>query len=221
LPPLTRPWFATIGLLILTLLSWWLLERINLGVDRHETKPHEPDYYMEGMVAQELDPDGRLKRKIHAELMLHFPDDKSVELVSPRMEIHSTTGPPAPPWRIVAERGWINNGNEFAMLYGQVEIWREQANGTREVQVFTRDLRVLPQEEYAESDRATTIKTLTSTHRGVGIKANLRTNRIYLLSRVWSRYEASSKNPGPRKPPPGSATHLGPQRPSAAHPHDR
>ena len=75
------------------------------------------------------------------------------------------------------------------MLHGEVEIWREGDEGQRTLEILTRELRVLPQEKYAETDEAATINSPTSVTTSIGLRANFAHDRLELLERVRSRHE--------------------------------
>lgn len=182
--------------LLLTLLaaalvgSGWLLGRL----DEPEPAPrrvvrHEPDYYLERFTELALGADGTPARRLQAARMVHYPDDDSSELAHPRLELYNAE---SEPWQVVAERGWVGESGEIVLLYGAVEIWRNDPHGGREIEVLTRDLRVLPEEQYAESDSPTTIRNRTTSTRGVGMRADLAAGRLELLSTVRSRHDVRS-----------------------------
>ncbi len=179
---------ATIALLLLMAAgSAWLLDRLDTGSGgRVVVERHDPDWYMRDFTQHTMGVDGEIVRKLTADSMVHYPDDDSTELVRPRLELYNS-GPR--PWHVIAERGWVSGGNEVILLYGEVEIWRLQDDGEREVEVLTTDLRILPDEQYAETDNAATIRTRTTTTRAVGMRASFGISRLELLQRVFSRYE--------------------------------
>lgn len=146
---------------------------------------HEPDFYMEKFSSTVMGEDGRPRRDIQAEYMAHFPDTDTKELAQPRMVLYR---PSELPWRVASERGWVSAKEDVMLLLGAVRIWRENAAGKHEIDISTRDLRVLPGTEYAETDRPVLIRTATSESRGVGMRAYLRQSRLELLSKVHTRY---------------------------------
>jgi lipopolysaccharide export system protein LptC len=183
-------WSTIVVLLLLVGITSWLL--IRLDKDNRITKAigrHEPDSYMENFTRTEMDENGRLKSRLQANYMVHFSDDDSTELVRPRLEIYSGD---TKPWQITAERGWVNANHEVILLYGEVYLWRNNSKEERELEMITTDLRVLPKTEYAETDNATTIITPLSITNAIGMRLDLGTDRLELLSRVRSRHEVKS-----------------------------
>ena len=74
--------------------------------------------------------------------------------------------------------------DDVLMLLGEVDIWRNKPDGKREIHVETEDLRVLPDDEYAETELPVSISTPKSFTRGTGMRAYLGESRVQLLSKV-------------------------------------
>ena len=69
-------------------------------------------------------------------------------------------------------------------LLGKVDIWRNDASGARDLDIWTERLKVLPDTEYAETSEPVTIRTPGSISTGVGMRAYLDETRFQLLSQV-------------------------------------
>jgi len=180
-------WLSALFFVALGAVTFWLWQQL----DESQTpvvkaKEHEPDYYIEHMVRRSMDELGGLRNVLYAELVLHYPDDDSTELTKPRLEIYNGR---EHPWYVISETGWISSGNEVVLLHGEVEIWREDEQGLRTLEVLTRELRVLPQEKYAETDEPATINSPTSVTTSIGMRANFAHDRLELIERVRSRHE--------------------------------
>ena len=85
---------------------------------------------------------------------------------------------------MASERGWVSADNDVLMLLGKVDIWRDSSDGKREIHIETEDLRVLPHEEYAETQLPVSISTPESLTSGTGMRAFLGESRVQLLSKV-------------------------------------
>lgn len=183
-------WLLVLALLALAAGTTWLLDELDVGPQGPQLRQsHEPDYYLERFTELAMDAEGAPLRRLSAEFMVHYPDDDSSELVSPRLELYNAG---SAPWHVIAERGWVGADGEVVLLYGAVEIWRDAADGHREIEVHTRDLRVLPDERYAESDNPTTIRNRTTVTHAVGMRADFQARRLELLSRVRSRHDVQT-----------------------------
>ena len=180
-------WITTFFAILLGIFSWWVWQNVDdEQINFRRPDPHEPDYYIEDMVRTTTGTSGEVKNILRAELVEHFPDDDSTELASPHLEIYNGQ---IEPWHVVAERGWVSSGNDVVLLHGEVEIWRNGDQGRRVYQLNTSELRVLPKEQYAETDDpATLIAPSTVTH-AVGMRANFAHDRLELLQQVKSVHE--------------------------------
>ena len=113
--------------------------------------------------------------------MAHFTDTETKELTHPHLIVYREN---AQPWHVAAERGWVSADNDVVMLLGKVDIWRNTPDGKREIHIETEDLRVLPDDEYAETELPVRISTVESLTRGTGMRAYLGEGRVQLLNRV-------------------------------------
>ncbi len=180
-------WLTTLAVVLCALLSLWLLQNLEQAeLATLPAAPHEPDYFIENMVRRTTGEDGQLRNILRAELVEHFPDDDSTELASPHLEIYN--GHPEP-WHVVAERGWVSAGNDVVLLHGEVEIWRLGESGQRLYEVLTSELRVLPKEQYAETDNPAIIVGPSTVTHAIGMRANFAHSRLELVQRVRSKYE--------------------------------
>jgi lipopolysaccharide export system protein LptC len=165
---------------------WWLSK---VGIDDGQKagrKAHEPDYYMQNFTTSTMDEQGKLAHRLSAEMMLHYADDDSTELVKPVLDVYNDE---PSPWRVRADKGWVSANNEVVLLTGAVHIWRDGPDGVRELDVKTRDLRVLPKDRYAETDKAATLTGQGVEYNAVGMRAIFKEGRLELLSRVKGRHE--------------------------------
>ena len=185
-------WLTTLAVLAFAVFSFWLLQELEESeIAPRRAAPHEPDYYVDNMVRRTLGIDGSLRNVLRATRVEHFPDDDSTELASPHLEIYNG---PSEPWHVIADHGWISSGNDVVLLHGEVEIWRYGAGGEREYQVLTTELRVLPGEQYAETDNPTIIVTPATVTHAIGMRANFAHDRLELINRVRSRYESKPRS---------------------------
>ncbi len=190
---MTRTIAAAIGSVLLGVLTFWLLERLDDDDEaRQRAAADQPDYYLEEMTRRTMNREGGLQSVLTAEAVTHFPLDDTTELAHPHMEIYNGG---ESPWQVVAERGLVKADNEVILLQGRVEIWRVNARGVREYEILTSELRVFPKVQYAETDRLATIKGPATITRTRGFRANFEHNRLELLERVRTRYDSQEKSP--------------------------
>ncbi len=170
--------------------SAWLLDRLDESAPpRHKAERHDPDYYMVDFVRTQMGLRGLPKNKLRADYMVHYPDDDTIELLRPNLEIYRDQ---QAPWHVLAERGWLSSDNEVVYLYGEVRIWRNSPDGERQLELITSDLKVLPKDEYAETAKAVTLLGPNTRYEAVGMRMQLGKGRLELLNEVKSRYEKTS-----------------------------
>ncbi len=188
---LTRRYGPLALMLILAGLSYWILQELEpepLGGG--SAQRHIPDYYMENFTTTTMGENGKPQRRIEAHYMAHFPDTDTHEFDRPYLTMYRDKGPP---WHVRSERGWLSASGDVMLLLGKVNIWRNDADGAKALDIKTEDLRVLPETSYGETDRPVTITTPESITTGTGMKAYLEESRLELLSEVRTRYESNKR----------------------------
>ena len=145
-----------------------------------QSAPDAPEAYMESFVTVEMDGAGKPRRRIEASWMAYHAD-RTVELTRPLYVLFRAEGEP---WHIRSERGHVSADGTVVWLPGQVDAWRNDAAGARDLDVRGERLKVLPDSEYAETAELVTIRTPGSTSTGVGMRAWLAESRFELLSQV-------------------------------------
>ena len=173
-------------LLLLVLGSGWL----NRASDRKSDYPpaaHTPDYFLNHFTAVTMSEKGKPDKQLSADRMVHFPDDDTTELIQPRMLIFEDE---RPPWKVRSETGWVSGDKALVLLQGKVNIDRPAATGIRPIHIITRDLRVQPNNNYAETDADAYTKSRNDWIESTGMQIWFaRPIRVKLLANVRGRYE--------------------------------
>jgi len=175
-------WKTVITMLLLAVASAWLLHKITSAKAPVAGKPpHQPDYYMENFTTTNMEQDGTLKNRLEAEYMAHYPDDNTTELKKPRLMVPREDSQPV---NIIADKGWVTADNKVILLSGNVNLWQNDAGGNKKIEIITSDVRILTDEEYAETDQPATFTGKGTTVRAVGVRAYLKEGRLKLLNNV-------------------------------------
>lgn len=176
-----------IFLAVTALGSAWLLNIVSeKRPGAKDTLVHEPDYYMEDFTTLTMKQDGTPKSSLYAVHMAHFPDNDTSELLKPLMELYRTTRLPL---FVRADKGWVTADNEVIILKGNVQLWEDDENGERILQVNTSRAQVLIDQDYAETDQPATIKTRRTTIKGIGLRAYFDDSRLEILKDVHTHIE--------------------------------
>jgi len=169
--------------------SAWLLQRLSGdATKRAAVDHHDPDYYMEDFTTLTMKENGNPKNKIHAVYMAHYPDNDTTELLKPQMEIFREDKLPL---YIAAEKGWVTGDDEAVFLRGAVKVWELDEKGNSTVEINTTDVRVLLDDEYAETDQYATIVTNSSTITGTGMRAFFPERRLEIINHDKTTIDAA------------------------------
>ncbi len=180
-------WRISSFFVVFAFLSFLLLENVGERLGKKEkVASREPDYYLESMVRTTTDMMGGLKNILRSQLVEHYPDDDSMELSKPHFEIYNEE---AQPWHVVSESAWVSSGNEVVLLQGKVDIWKNDELGRKIYEIHTSEVRVLPGEKYAETDKPSKIIGPGSQTNSVGMRVAFAEGRVELMERVRSKYE--------------------------------
>lgn len=175
-------WVPTASLAILAVASTlWLAQLGSTDGQSKRFEGHAPDLTMEEFDVTTMGKDGSPLHRLSAAYMAHYADTETKELTHPHLVVFRER---AEPWHIVSERGWVSADNDVLMLLGKVDIWRNKPDGKREIHIETEDLRVLPNDEYAETALPVKLSTPESLTSGTGMRAYLGESRVQLLSKV-------------------------------------
>lgn len=186
-----RKTFLPLLLLTLAVLSVWLFQdQPDKGPSVTPQSQAAPDSFMENFTTQTMDANGRPQYQLRAARMAHFADDNRSELTQPHFTAYRPGGQR---WTVAAESGQALGGTEQILLNGEVIIERHPAvTAPANLQIRTRDVRVRPADDYAETDEATTIVqgagTQLATLNTLGLQVHFREGQLYLLSQVRGAY---------------------------------
>jgi lipopolysaccharide export system protein LptC len=184
---MSKRWLPALAWLALALATGWLVRELSPDSPDAQAKANRsPDMYLDNFTSTVMDAAGRPHRRLTAKHMAHFPDTNTSELEYPYLRMYRLD---EPPWHVRSERGWVSANGEVVLLTGEVHIWRDTEAGKRMISIDTRDLRILTESDFGETDKPVVITRPTNTSRGVGMRAYLQQGRVELLSRVQTVYE--------------------------------
>ena len=177
-------------MLFLAALTLWLRIAIEApatpGSDHHR---HDPDAIIDNFTLTRLSEQGAPQYTLTANRMLHFADDDSTELDTPKV-IKRGEGPTV---TITAGRGIVTRDGEEAFFRGNVLVVRAATPGREELRVRTDYLHVLPEKNIARTDQAVTITEGQSELSGVGMEFDENSRRFAFFSQMRGRFDQARK----------------------------
>jgi len=178
--------FPLLVAVLLVGLGWWLSDDTQQpGPALAQGEEANTDYYMRGFTLHSADETGRWRYRIDGERLLHFVKDGVWTLSAPTMVFYPETGAP---WHGKAERGRLWADGDEGELLGVVEMRREASAQNKAVTLLTRDVRLRPNDQYAETDAPVEVDHEAGRVTGVGGRVFLDQDRYELLSNVKGHY---------------------------------
>ena len=165
------------------IVSWQLVQQPPSSTPlMRKSGPREIDYYISGLDVTRMTIAGKPANRLRAENLRHYTDDETTELEKPRLTVYQDD---SPPWEVDAEQAWVSADGSLVLLSGEVRIEREGDANNRPMRILTRDLRVQPEQDYAETDEKVRVDSESDWLDAVGMQAWLRPpSRLKFLSQV-------------------------------------
>jgi lipopolysaccharide export system protein LptC len=176
-------------LALLALGSSWIVSLTTEEEAKSRSEEHKMDYYLKNFTTTLMGEDGKPDKRISAKRMIHYPDDDTTELDEPHITMFEEN---IPKWKIEAEDGWVSGDGELLLLQGKVTMDRPKTADSDPIHIVTRNLRVQPKQNYAETEESITITTPDNWIKSKGMQAWLTTPmRIKFPAKVRGRYEVN------------------------------
>lgn len=180
-------WFPLALLVALAASAFWLEYTVQPPAQAGNGKSrHDPDYIIDNFSAVRLGEDGRPLYTLAADKMLHYPDDDTSHLQAPRF-VHYD--PAAAPLHITSETALVTREGENAYFSDDVRVVREPYADNSTLTITTDYLHVVPDKNFAKTDKPVTITDANTTIKAVGLELDNKARTVKLLSRVNGRYE--------------------------------
>ncbi|WP_165971079.1 LPS export ABC transporter periplasmic protein LptC [Luteimonas terrae] len=180
----------TVVLLAGALLSGWSAWRQKDSIVADGPADGRTDYLLRDFDIVALDSDGHEAFSLQAPELQQTPGARTLELVTPLFHVPEKEGDGR--WEIRSQTGWVSENNEEVRLRGAVTA-DSPPGSARPMRMRTDSLNVFPQRNQATSDAVVDVEQPGSTMQGTGMRADLDSGRIELLSKVRFRNEPNSR----------------------------
>ena len=163
-------WSPLILLALLAALTFWLDRKVQAPPRLADgSTRHDPDFYVEGFSAMKMNPDGTRRYALSAKRMVHYPDDNSTHLELPRLVYFDYERAPV---TVRSDTAEVVHGGDEVFFNGDVQVVRAAYASNVELGMFTSFLHVIPDKDFAKTDKpvrmvegnstATKVKLLTA-----------------------------------------------------------
>lgn len=179
--------FPLLLMLSLAALTFWLDQTVRVEEVQHPAqRRHDPDYIVDNLLHTRFDAQGKVESTLAAAKMVHYPDDDSTELLSPRVV---QTKPNEPRVTVTADRGTVSQDGEEIFLYDNVLLVREGGPDLAESRMRTSFLHVVRARSVVRTDREVVITEKDRMLSGRGMEYHNDTRQFFLRERVRGRFE--------------------------------
>ena len=174
-------------MLSLALLTFYLERTVREDDSPPALRRHDPDYLVTNFTTTTFNRDGAAETVMSAAQMVHYPDDDTTELFSPRVV---QAKPNEPRLTVRAERGQLSRDGDEIFLYGDVVLVRAASAAQPEARMTTEFLHVLRDRSLARTDRPVRIVEGSRMLSGRGMEYNNETRELVLRANVVARFAA-------------------------------
>ncbi|MCX7193718.1 MAG: LPS export ABC transporter periplasmic protein LptC [Proteobacteria bacterium] len=184
----SRYWLPLIPLLALLAFVYWLDRQVQQEIAvAANTQRHDPDGIMDNFHATKMDLQGVPRFLLNAKQLRHYPDHDTTELELPRMTMLTQDRPPV---HMNGLRGNVSSRGDEVIFHDNVSVVREAVGDQSAMTLSTEYLRVLPNQDWADTDKAVTIVDAHNTVHAIGLEMDNKTRILKLLSQVRSEHHA-------------------------------
>ncbi|MDN5782769.1 MAG: LPS export ABC transporter periplasmic protein LptC [Luteimonas sp.] len=179
----------TLVLLVAAVITGWAAWRQRAPEPVAAAAETRPDYVLHDFELVALDKQGKEAFMLRAPELTRSPDDKTLSIATPLFLIPDKEGKR---WEVRSKTGWVAADNSEIRLRGKV-VATSPPGDTRPSTLKTEQLNVFPDTNKASSAVLVTVTSPTSTMLGTGMRADLATNRIQLLSKVRMSHDPTRR----------------------------
>ncbi len=177
-----------VGLVQLTL--WWLKPP---PAPDDFVGPPRSGYSLQDFTVDSYAENGELSMELKAPYLQRREGDESLYLNAPTFLLPPQNGATGKPWHGKSEYGWVSSDNSVLKLQGKVVMHRPASPQAPAADVHTADVTAWPRQNKLATTAPTRIVQGASTMSGVGMKADLDTKRLELLSDVHGTFPPSRR----------------------------
>jgi lipopolysaccharide export system protein LptC len=171
----------------LNIVLWITRQRVN---EQTFAGPPRSDYTLTDFTLNALDASGALSFQTTGPRLARRGDDGSIFMTTPVYLMVDGSGHT---WKGTSDSGWVNKDGSIMKLEGHVEMHRQPSADLPAVDVETSELTTWPKEKKMATDAPATITQPGSILHGVGMRGDLNSKVLELLSDVHATIEPKGR----------------------------
>lgn len=185
-----RSIFITFLLMLAAILSGWSIFLSSQSqTSAIETKPDQPDAFMENVAATIMNKLGQPALKVETPHMVHYTENDKTELTTPHVVIYRQS---PQPWHINANHAVASPGISNITFWDNVIIHHLADSDNPVTTMRTSKLTILPDSQIAKTAEAVTVTQPDTTVHAIGMLANWDDGTVKLLSQAREEYVPNS-----------------------------
>lgn len=175
-----------LSLIIISLFGvWTILLSYNASQTASPKNNDLPDAFMEEVTAVTMDKQGKPRMKVETPKLVHYPTKDTTQLFSPQLTLYRNS---PKPWFITAKFATATDGVEDIYFFDNVIIHHAADENNPATLIKTSALTVYPNKKLAETNDFITMTQPSLIVKAVGMKADMNTGNIKLLSQARGEY---------------------------------
>lgn len=180
---MSRRWPLLAMLMLTALLASWAAWLLRMQPPVEDTAgPPRSDYTLDDYQLVVLNKDGVESFSSKGPYLARDPYSETLSLNQPRFSFPDRNGHGY--WTAGSHSGWVSAKGEEVRLKDSVVLDGPVVTGADQTHLRTEQMTVHPQPQTAHSDLLVTVTRGPSILRGTGMNADLKNNRLELLSKV-------------------------------------
>jgi len=154
--------------------------------------PPRSDYTLDNFAMNALDENGKLSFTIVGPRLTRRGEDGSIFVSTPDYVIVDKDGNP---WTGESDSAWVDKDGSTMKLEGNVHMQRRASADVKEAMITTSDLTAHPRDKTLETAAPAQITQPGSILRGTGLRGDLNSKVLELLSNVHNTFEPTRRKP--------------------------
>lgn len=148
--------------------------------------PPRSDYTLNDFTLDAFDTTGKRTFRVIGPHLARNGDTAEIFVTTPDYLLVDSSGNP---WYGKSDAAWVNSDGTIMKLQGHVEMHRQDSDKVKPIDVVTTDLTTWPKDKKMETAAPATITQQGSILKGIGMRGDLNTKTLELLSDVHSIIE--------------------------------
>ena len=188
---LPLPW-VVVGILVIVFATMKYTNTEETATPEQAAVKIFPHTYLLDVEIRQFDETGNIRYQMNSPVIRSFQVKETASaadysiFTAPVFVLSSN--PQKPNWYVTAREGRLDNNDTWFTLKNDV-LARQISEKQGETTIATSELRLNTQQEFAETDKAVTMRAAKSEITAIGMRAEMKREHIELLSHVKGTYE--------------------------------